>query len=443
MIKAENLCYEFPQKDLYHNISFTLEEGKHCAFIGVSGSGKSTLIDLLLHPDNHMFEGKLEIEPGCRIGYVSQFADATVATNLTVFDYIAEKFIQLQDTLAAICTEMETSSDIDTLLEKYQETLDAYDAIGGDNYESLILKKLNLASLTQHAKLQLKELSGGEFKLVQVIKEMLSVPDLLIMDEPDVFLDFDHLNALKNLINAHKGTLLVITHNRYLLTHCFNKILHLENKELQEFDGRYLDYHFSLLETKVELQELAIADAEEIERNNALIERLREEASYIDNPSKGKALKARVKIQERLESRRIKAPFIAIKQPAISFHVDTPLQENDRVLKVNDYSVAFDEPLLEQVNFEIGATDKVALIGANGTGKTTLLRDLFKNMHPALQINESAKVAYLSQLQGEVLNETHTVEEEFLEAGFRTSEEVMGYLRNFGFKNIFFKAVIS
>ena len=87
--------------------------------------------------------------------------------------------------------------------------------------------------------LSVSELSGGEFKLVQVIKEMLVSPHLMIMDEPDVFLDFAHLIALKDLINTYKGTLLVITHNRYLLNHCFNKILHLENKELQEFDGTY------------------------------------------------------------------------------------------------------------------------------------------------------------------------------------------------------------
>ena len=111
------------------------------------------------------------------------------------------------------------------------------------------------------------ELSGGEFKLIQVIKEMLNSPDLMIMDEPDVFLDFENLNSLKNLINSHKGTMLIITHNRYLLNHCFNKIIHLENMELQEFDGRYIDYNFSLLQTKIELQELAIADDEEIERN--------------------------------------------------------------------------------------------------------------------------------------------------------------------------------
>ena len=125
-----------------------------------------------------------------------------------------------------------------------------------------------------------------------------------------MFLDFEHLNALKNLINSHKGTLLVITHNRYLLNHCFNKILHLENAELQEFDGTYVDYNFALLEMKIEQQELAAADMEEIERNRKIVERLRNEATKVDSATKGRSLKARVSLLERLEARKTKSPFV-------------------------------------------------------------------------------------------------------------------------------------
>ncbi len=441
MIKIENLSYGFPQKELYNQISFTLDEGQHCAFIGVSGSGKSTLIDLIMNPDKYMFEGTLDVMPHCRIGYVSQFPDNNLKREITVFEYIGSECIKLQQELAAICTEMETATELDELLEKYQETFDAYEALGGDDFESHINKKLNLADLMKHKDLMISELSGGEFKLVQVIKEMMIQPNLLIMDEPDVFLDFENLNALKQLINAYKGTLFVITHNRYLLNHCFNKILHLENKEVQEFDGRYIDYNFSLLERKIELQELAQADTDEIERNARLIEKLREAATNNAEAARGKTLKARVKIQERLEARRIKAPFVYIKQPNIRF--DIPVCHNTKenlepseeitALKVTNYHVAFDKTLLEDVNFEIKSTDKVALIGANGTGKTTLLREIFKNKHDAIAIHEDMTVAYLSQRQGEMLNEEHTVLEEFIESGLETPEAVKSYLSSYGF----------
>lgn len=432
MIKVENLSYSFPQKNLYNKISFTLEDGQHCAFIGTSGSGKSTLIDIIMDPDKYMFDGKLEITPNCRIGYVSQFSQLDKPKETTVFEYIGERYIKLQNEITSICAEMETSSDINALLEKYQQAQDAFDAINGDEFESNINKKLNLADLNNHKDLMISELSGGEFKLVQVIKEMLNRPDLIIMDEPDVFLDFENINSLKNLINSHKETILVITHNRYLLNHCFNKILHLENMELQEFDGTYIDYNFSLLQAKIELQELAADDEEEIKRNDILINKLRFLATEVSDASKGRALKARVKIQQRLMERRIKPPFVDIKQPDISLTTDSKIEETI-ALKVNDYSVAFDEILLENVNFEIKSTDKVALIGPNGTGKTTLLKDIYKNDHASIEINGDVKIAYLSQNQGEILNERNTILEEFADVGFETYQEIKSYLSNYCF----------
>lgn len=433
MIKVEHLSFSFPQKELYKDISFTLEAAQHCAFIGTSGSGKSTLTDILMDPERYLFEGRLEIDPTCSIGYVSQFSQPEKTKDTTVFEYIGEEFIKVQTEINSILAEMETSSDMDSLLERYQLALDAFDAMDGNDYESNINKKLNLANLMKLKDVRVSDLSGGEFKLIQVMKEMLSRPDFMIMDEPDVFLDFDNLNSLKNLINAHKGILLVVTHNRYLLNHCFNKILHLENKEIQEFDGRYMDYNFSLLQTKIELQELAIAEEEEIARNENIVNNLRAIATYNSEASRGRALKARVKFQERLEARRIKAPFVEIKQPDIRFGFDQEL-EDTTVINVNNYSVSFDELLLENINFEIKSTDKVALIGANGTGKTTLLREIYRNNHEAIEVNPDAKVTYLSQLQGEMLKDSNTILEEFIDAGFATYDEIRSHLSSYGFE---------
>ena len=442
MIKAHNLSYSFPQKDLFNNISFTLEEGQHCAFIGTSGSGKTTLLDIIMHPDKYMYDGTLDIASHCRIGYVSQFSQSELAKEVTAFEYMAEEFIKLQNELSSIYTEMETSSDLDALLERYQLTLDLYNAIDGDNFEQNIRRKLNLANLGKLENQMVSKLSGGEFKIIQVIREMLNSPDLMIMDEPDVFLDFENLNSLKDLINSHKGTMLIITHNRYLLNHCFNKILHLENKDLQEFDGPYIDYNFSLLQRKIELQELATADSEEIERNDKIIEKLRSRADYDADAARGKALKARIKIKDRLEARRIKDPFVDIKQPDIQLDADN-LVEDTVILTVSDYSVSFDDLLFEHVNLEIKSNEKVALIGANGTGKTTLFRDIYKNNHESIHISEDSKVAYLSQLHDEILNESNTILEEFLDAGLNTNYEVQSYLLNYGFEEEHLKQKIG
>lgn len=443
MIKVDNLSYSLPQKDLYNNISFTIEEGQHCAFIGASGSGKSTLIDIIMDPERYLFDGSLEMDQNCKIGYVSQFSQCDKSKKTTVFEYIAQEFIRLEEEIAHICSQMENSSDIEVLLEKYQEASDKFDAIDGHDYESNINKKLNLANLSKHKDKMISELSGGEFKLIQVIKEMLNNPDLMIMDEPDVFLDFENLNALKNLINTHKKTILVITHNRYLLNHCFNKIIHLENTELQEFDGRFIDYNFSLLQTKIETQEIFIAEEEEIARNEALINILREKATYNAEASRGRALKARVKIQERLQERRIKAPFVYIKEPYINLTTDNEIEEEITALRVNNFGITFDDVLLKDVNFEIKSNDKVAIIGTNGVGKTTLMKEIFKNNNECIEINDNIELCYLSQMQGNGLNESSIILEEFYEAGFKNYGEVRRYISSYGFNEDILKQKIS
>ena len=446
MIKAEKLSYSFPQKDLYNNISFTLEDDVHCAFIGTNGTGKSTLVDMILHPDNYLYEGKLTVEVPGRIGYVSQFYSVEDEPEMTVFDYLSDEFVRLQGEINRICDEMATAEDFEEVMEHYQKAMDEFQAIDGDFYESNIRKQLKLANLQDYENHLLTNLSGGEFKLVQVIREMMVSPKFVIMDEPDVFLDFEHLNALKNLINAHKGTLLVITHNRYLLNHCFNKILHLENAEIQEFDGTYIEYNFAMLQMKIEQQELAAADLEEIERNRKLVERLRNEATRVDSATKGRTLKARVSLLERLEARKTRSPFVDIKQPAIELY--TTVQRNGSkaepetgsefadqpVLSVEHYSVAFDRQILEDVSFSLQAGEKVAIVGPNGTGKTTILREIYRHANPAVWLDPEVKVAYLSQMHGEVFREKKTVLANFEDAGFEKDADIIEYLKTYGFE---------
>lgn len=459
MIKAEKLSYSFPQKDLYNKISFTLEDDVHCAFIGTNGTGKSTLVDMILHPDNYLYDGRLIVDVPGRIGYVSQFYSLDEEKEVTVFDYLSEEFVRLQNEINTICDEMATADELDELMERYQNVMDQFQAIDGDFYESNIRKQLKIANLKDYENHLLTNLSGGEFKLIQVIREMMISPKFIIMDEPDVFLDFEHLNALKNLINSHKGTLLVITHNRYLLNHCFNKILHLENAELQEFDGTYVDYNFALLEMKIEQQELAAADMEEIERNRKIVERLRNEATKVDSATKGRSLKARVSLLERLEARKTKSPFVDIKQPQIELHTSAKssddvqgdvsgqidadettseerMEQNHEkvILEVENYSVAFDRQIMEEVIFSMEAGEKVAIVGPNGTGKTTILRDIYKNNNPAIKLVPDLKVAYLSQMHGEVFDERETVLKNFEDAGFETDAEIVRYLETYGFE---------
>ena len=433
MINAEKLSFGFSSAYLFQNISFTLEENCHCALIGSNGTGKTTLTSLIRQPEQYIFEGRLTLEGAGRIGYVSQFALREGDQSVTVFDYLRQDFLALEQAIGEVCLQMESAEDMDAVMERYQALLDESDAIDADNSEVNIRKQLKLAELETKADLALEHLSGGELKLVQVIRQMLRRPGLLIMDEPDVFLDFENLNGLRDLINAYKGTLLVVTHSRYLLAHCFDKIWHLENGDLQEFAGSFTAYSYSRLQKKIDLKVASIADEEEIQRISKLVEDLRELASEVAEAQHGRTLKGKVSYLNRLLSRQIKGPFVDIRQPEIRLPEVEQAEEPAELLRLDKYALSFEEKLLENVSFSVRAGEKVALVGANGTGKTSMLRDIWKNTHPSIHYSEAASPAFFSQLHAEILNEQNTVYEEFFAIGFETQAQVEAHLQAYCF----------
>lgn len=426
MIQVEELSFGFTAKDLYKDISFTLEAGQHCALIGSNGTGKSTLAEILIHPEEYLYDGKIVRDESCRIGYASQFSVGDKFQDRTVFEFLSERFTSLQKDIEAVCAAMTEAEDLDALYEQYQQLLDQNEAMDGDHYESKIRKSLAVAGMSDLAETKLADISGGEYKMLQIMREMLLTPNLLVLDEPDVFLDFGNLGGLAQLINEYEGTMLVITHDRYLLNHCFNKIIHLENGDLQEFDGTYSEYRCSILREKLALKLQNIEEQEEIARTQELVDILRKRATEKVNPVIGRSVNAKQSQLDRLVARQIKAPFIEIREPEIvlpKVNVEEAAEKKP-VLTITDYQVSFEEELLEHVDFQLLAGEKVALIGANGTGKTTLIRDILQNDHPAIHIDENTKYACLSQLQEEGLDEEKTVFETLQDVGFATREDV-------------------
>ncbi len=480
MIQVEKLSYGFPAKDLYNDVSFTIEAGQHCALIGSNGTGKSTLVDMIIDTEKYLYDGKIIKDEQCRIGYASQFAARDKAQERTVFEFLSEKFMETQAEIAKVCEEMATAEDMEAVFVRYQELLDLNEAMDGDNYESNIRKQLFVANMTDLEGLQLAHISGGQYKVLQIMREMLLAPNLLVLDEPDVFLDFENLNSLCKLINSYKGTMLVITHNRYLLNHCFNKILHLEGGDIQEFDGSYTEYRCSQLREKLRLKLQYAEEQEEIARTEVMVDILRTRASKLPNPVIGKSVNAKQSQLDRLLARQIKAPFIEIREPEIVLPkikkakveteaaADTVFDieaagaeaevtnitaeaenagaeagaevtakeavnevEKKVVLSIDNYQVAFEKDLLENVNFQLLEGEKVSVVGANGTGKTTLIRDILKNEHPAIKIADDVKYACLSQLQGEIMDAERTVYEVMLDADFGSREKMKDYLAKY------------
>jgi len=434
MISVTGLSYSVAGRELFRHASFTVDSGVHCALIGSNGTGKTTLIDLLLHPEDYLFKGRVNLEDVHNIGYVNQFVEHQKDRSLTVSEYLAEDFEQLQQRMDGLCAQLETTEDSEKVMTLYQDALDAFIALDGYNYQVNIQRRIRTAGLEQISELALSEISGGEYKLVQIIRQMLRLPDLLVMDEPDVFLDFDNLKGLKNLISTYEGTLLVATHNRYLLNHCFNHILQIEDRYIQEFDGTYTDFCFTQLQMKIVQQELSQKESAFIAFEERVVERMRDDASKYPDLKKGKTLHARVSYLERWKARHVEEPYIESRKPVIRLP-DVP-EKQGCILTVDDYGISFDEntPLLKEVRFSIQAGEKVALVGANGTGKTTLLRALWKNESTSVSLSPDVKVDFLSQFHGETLEEEQTVGQLMQTMGFVNDQSAAEYLSGYCFE---------
>ncbi len=397
LIEFEKVSFGYPEKDLYENISFTIEPGEHAVLIGSNGCGKSSLVHLLMDEEKYTYEGLIrrsgDFRSGdFRTGYVGQFVEHETG-DATVFDFLAKPFVDLLGESDALAQKMGEAENPDKLYEEFQVLMDRIDAVDGYNYEANIRKQLHTAGLSAIEENSVGSVSGGEYKLLYIIRNMLLKPQLLIMDEPDVFLDFENLIGLVHLINSYDGTVLTITHSRLLLSQCFDKVLHIENMQLQEYAGSYPEYSRWLLETRIDVFEVTKDFDDYIEAQQQLVNRLRKGAEFTSDPKKGKQLQARKKLVERMKTLRGEDPFLEIPNHSFAFPDVTP--EDGIAFTVENYSLAYKDELLRDVSFTVNKGDKIAVVGANGTGKSSILRDIYRMLS---EKENGDKVGYFRQI---------------------------------------------
>lgn len=393
LFSINHLSFAYGTDMIFDDVSYTMKEKEHIGLIGANGSGKTTFFKLLNHvliPDS----GTIHIDAHCRMGTLKQ--ELIFDENETLHQFLLSHFshlIRMEEEMAALQKQIDDGGNTQKAVEQLGLLQDKYAAQGGYEYPSRIRGvTAGLGFTSDDLNRHFDTFSGGQKTRIALSALLLSEPDLLLLDEPTNYLDLDTLSWLENYLKGYDKGFIVISHDRYFLDHVATKITAVENHHLVSFNGNYSDY----LDKKAKQDAAAHAAAEknnkEIARQQKIIADLRARHS--------------VKAIRRAKSREVKLEKMDVIKESqaateISLHFTPRIRSADDVLKVKHLSKSFDgHAILDDINFEIFRGDKIGLIGNNGTGKSTLLRILNREL-PAdggrLIYGQKVQTGYYSQ----------------------------------------------
>ncbi len=402
LISADNLNFGFNGGSLLENICFSLNEGGRVGLIGGNGEGKTTLIRLILgelEPES----GVLFRKNGMRLGYLAQ--SGGYDSSNTVYEEMKEIFREdisainaLREVEEKISHSDENSAEYRALSQKYEALNNRIAARDSYNFEVKIRTVLNGMGFESVYEQPICTMSGGEKTRLKLCRLLLEEPELLILDEPTNHLDMKTLFWLEDYLSAFKGAILTVSHDRYFLDKLVTQIYELENKKLSVFKGNYTKYKVLKAEKVAHL----LKEYEKQQEERAHMQ------DYVDRnlvrASTTKMAQSRRLALEKMEL--IEKPALPPTPPRFVFsYTEKPYE---RVLEIENLRLtAGEKVLLEKANFSLTRGEKCAIIGDNGTGKSTLIKEIVRGKNPAVRFGRFVKIAYYEQEHGNLnLNET-------------------------------------
>ncbi len=429
MFVLQEITLEFGSRVLFGDLSWHIKPNEKIGLIGANGTGKSTLLRVI-SGEYSPTSGNISKRNDLIIGFLNQDLLSYLSDN-SILDVAMEAFeranvVHTEIEKILVQLEHDHSEEILNKLHKLQTEYDSLDGYQLQSKAEAILEGLGFT--TEDLKRPLKEFSGGWRMRVMLAKTLLQKPNLLLLDEPTNHLDLPSIQWLENYLHDYEGAVIIVSHDRYFLDKIVNKIAELEYEKLTLYTGNYSDYLIEKEERK-ELQMNAFKNQERyIKEQEKFIERFRAKAS------KATAVQSRVKALEKLDKvEEVAGPLAAIK---IRFAVDK--QPGKIISKLNIRSKAYgNNVLLKNTTAEITRGDKIAFIGANGKGKSTLLRLLAGHEEFDGEKEETYNVVetFYAQHQLESLNkEYHPLEELQMTAPDETDTYLRSLLGAFLFK---------
>ncbi|HFK1766680.1 ABC transporter ATP-binding protein [Bacillus wiedmannii] len=399
---VNNVTKSFGGNIIFENISLEIKNGERVGLVGRNGSGKTTIFQLLTGMES-LDAGAIHMKKGTCIGHVAQIPKFD--EDMTVYDVLSSAFKAEKEleremrTLEKNMAEERESSALQKLMERYGVIQEKFAFLGGYEIEANLMKVANGLQVTELFPRSFLELSGGEQTKISLAYMLLQKPDLLLLDEPTNHLDLFAVEWLEQFLKEYTGTVMVISHDRYFLDEVVTKIFDLEDGEIHVYHTNYSQF----VEEKEErlLQEFQAYQEQQkkIKKMKEAIKRLREWANQANPPNEGLHKRARSmeRALERME--KLKKPILERKQMGLQFEGQE--RSGKDVVVMKEVSKGFAGHLLfNEASLHVRFQERAAIVGRNGTGKTTLLKLLLEEIEPdagEIRIGSSVKIGYLSQ----------------------------------------------
>jgi ATP-binding cassette subfamily F protein 3 len=412
-----NVTFEFGARIIVDNATWHIQPGERIGLIGYNGTGKSTLLKLLVG-EYLPSAGTVERSRNTSIGYLHQDL-LSFDTNSSILEVALgafERVLQLEKEIEAIGKELEKTGDEKILLE-YTDRLHELETLGGYNIHHKTEEVLQGLGFS-NADLQrpYKEFSGGWRMRVLLAKMILQQPDLLLLDEPTNHLDLPSIEWLEKYLVHYQGSVVIVSHDKYFLNRMVTKIVELYQQELHIYNGNY-DFYEKEKAIRIDLQQKAFENQQDyIRQQERFIERFKAKAS---KAAQAQSIQKRLDKLERIEEAEIERPNIKI-----NFRVDKV--PGKVVVELKDIGKSFgDNIILQNSSAEINRGDKIALIGANGKGKSTLLRIIAgtERCTGERKWGHNVEESFYAQHQLEALNINNTILDEMKGCGSQLTEQ--------------------
>ena len=396
ILSCSNICKSFGENDILKQVSFHIEDHEKAAIVGINGAGKSTLLKVLIGKLN-ADDGVVTWAKGASIGYLAQHQDLEGAE--TIYDALLEvkkPVIQMEARIRSLELEMKSASgdELETKLSEYSRLNHEFEMADGYSYQSEITGVLKGLGFTEDEfSKPITALSGGQKTRVSLGKLLLTKPDILLLDEPTNHLDMESIAWLETYLRNYSGAVIIVAHDRYFLDRVVTKIIELDMGHCTVFSGNYSAYS----DKKAMLRDAAIRaylnQQQEIRHQEAVIAKLKS----FNREKSIKRAESREKMLDKIE--RLEKPTQA--NDSMDIRLEPDVVSGNDVLTVTDLSKSFDtQTLFTNVDFEIKRGERVAIIGNNGTGKTTLLK-IINGIIPAdsgqIRLGSKVHIGYYDQ----------------------------------------------